>query len=76
MLFANPHPLLDHPEKWLPKYNPDDGLPAKEHIKNFMLAMNLNGDAHEDIVVRFFPYTLKGSVGSWYFSLLAGTITD
>ena len=76
VLFANPHPLPNHTEKWLPKYNLDDGLLAKEHINNFMLSMNLNGVAHEDIIVRLFPYTLKGSIGSWYFSLLVGTIID
>jgi len=26
------HPLPTHPEKWLPKFNPDDGLPTEEHI--------------------------------------------
>ena len=59
VLIANPNPLPDHPEKWLPKYNLDDGLPGEEHINNFMLAMNLNGVSHEDIVVILFPYTLQ-----------------
>ena len=30
-----------YPERWLPKFNPDDGLPAEEHIHNFILAINL-----------------------------------
>ena len=34
VLIANPNPLPNHPKKWLPKYNPDDGLPAKEHISH------------------------------------------
>jgi len=52
VLVANPNALPANPEKWLPKYNPDDGLPAKEHLNNFMLSMNLNGVAHEYFVIR------------------------
>lgn len=70
------HPLPDAPEKWLPKFKPDDGTQAEEHINNFMLSVNLKGVAHEDVVVRLFPYTLQGSAGSWYFSLPSGSITD
>lgn len=76
VLIENPNPLPDHSEKWLPKYNPDDGIPAKENINNFMLAMNMNRVSHEDIVVRLFPYILQGSVESWYFSLPAGSISN
>ena len=50
--------LPNHPQKWLPKFNPDNGLLAKEHINNFMLSVNLNGVTEEDAVVRLFPYTL------------------
>jgi len=64
---ANPNDLLANPEKWLPKYNLDDDLPTEEHLNNFMLVMNLNGVAHEDVVIKLFPYTFEGSVGSWYF---------
>jgi len=35
--------LLSHPKKWLPKFNPDIGILAEEHINNFMLSINLNG---------------------------------
>lgn len=62
------HPLPKHPERWLPKFNPDDGLPAEENLHNYMLATNLNEVDEEDIVVILFPYTLTGSTGSWYFS--------
>jgi len=58
------HPLPAHPEKWLPRFNPNDGLPTKEHINNFMLSINLNGVVEEDVVVHLFPYTFEGSVGS------------
>lgn len=37
------HPLPAHPEKWFPKFNPNDGLPTEEHINNFMLSINING---------------------------------
>ena len=59
------HALPDAPEKWLPKFNPDDGTQAEEHINNFMLLVNLKGVTEEDVVVRLFPYTLQGSAGSW-----------
>jgi hypothetical protein len=65
-----------HPEKWLPKFNPDAGIQADEHINNFMLSVNLKGVTEEDVVVRLFPYTLQGSAGSWYFSLPSGSITS
>ena len=58
------HVLPKNPERWLPKFNPDDGLPTEEHIKNFMLAVNLNVVVEEDCVVILFPFTLKGSAGS------------
>ena len=41
-----------------------------------MLAINLKEVVEEYCVVRLFPYTLIGSVGSWYFSLPARSITS
>lgn len=70
------HPLPDYPEKWLPKFNPDVGTLAEEHINNFMLSVKLKRVIEEDVVVRLFPYTLQGSAGSWYFSLPSGSITS
>ena len=67
--------LPAHPEKWLPKLNPEAGMLAEEHINNFMLSINLNGVINE-YVVRIFPYTLQGAAGSWYFSLPYGSITS
>lgn len=58
------HALPDAPEKWLPKFNPDDGIQEEEHINNFMLSVNLKGVTEQDVVVRLFPYTLQGSTGS------------
>jgi len=68
--------LLARPEKWLPKFNLNNGQLAKEHINNFILSINLNGVTEEDTVVRLFPYTLQGAAGSWYFSLPLGSINN
>ena len=70
------NPLLAHPKKWLLKFNPDAGIQTDEHINNFMLSVNLKRVTKEDVVVRLFPYTLQGSVGSWYFSLPSRSITS
>ena len=70
------HPLPKHAERWLPKFNPYDGLSTKEHLHNYMLTINLNGVVEEYCVVRLFHYTLQGSIGSWYFSLPSGSIID
>jgi len=70
------HPLPKHPQRWLPKFNPNDGLPAEENIHNFMLAINLNGVTEDDCVFRIFPYTFEGFARSWYFSLPTGSITN
>ena len=29
------HRLPKNPEKWLPKFNPDDEIPVEYHIKSF-----------------------------------------
>ena len=65
-----------HPEKWLPKFNPEASMLAEEQINNFMLSINLNGVTNEDVVVQLFPYTLQGTAGSWHFSLPSGSITS
>jgi len=70
------HALPDALEKWLPKFNLDDGMQAEEHINNFMLSVNLKGVIEQDVVFRLFPYTLQGSTGSWYFSLPSRSITS
>ena len=46
------HPLPDYLEKWLPKFNPDAGTLAEEHINNFMLSVNLKGVIEEEVVDR------------------------
>jgi hypothetical protein len=51
------HPLPKHPEKWLPKFDPDSKQITEDHIKKFMLAIRLHNVEHEDVVCRLFPYT-------------------
>ena len=63
-MLAPLHPLPAHPEKWLPKFNPDAGIQVDEHINNFMLSVNLNGVNNKYVVVRLFPYTFQGAAGS------------
>lgn len=41
-----------------------------------MLSINLNAVVEEDAVVRLFPYTLQGSIGSRYVSLPSGSINS
>lgn len=68
--------ILAHPEKWLPKFNPEASMPVKEHIRNFMLFINLSGVTNEDDFIRLFPYTLQGVTRLWYFSLPSRSITS
>ena len=51
------HPLPNHLEKWLPKFDPDSKQIAEDHIKNFMLSIRLCNVEHEDVICRLFPYT-------------------
>ena len=44
------HPLPKHPEKLLPKFNPELREPVEDHVKKFMLAVRLLDVEHEDVV--------------------------
>jgi hypothetical protein len=68
------HPLPKHPEKWLPKFDPDSKQIVEDHIKKFMLAIRLRNVEHEDVVCRLFPYTFEGNASTWYFSQQPHTI--
>jgi hypothetical protein len=70
------HPLPKHPEKWLPKFDPDSKQIAEDHIKKFMLAIRLRNVEHEDVVCRLFPYTFEGNASTWYFSQQPHTIAS
>jgi hypothetical protein len=70
------HPLPKHPEKWLPKFNPESKQIAEDHIKNFLLAIRLHNVKHEDVICRLFPYTFEGNASTWYFSQQHHTIVS
>ena len=73
---GNQHPLPKHPEKLLPKFNPEQKELEEDHVKKFMLAVRLLHIEHEDVVCRLFPYTFEGKASTWYFSLTVGSITS
>jgi hypothetical protein len=58
------HPLPKHPEKLLPKFDPDNDITPKDHIKQFMLSLRLLDVQHEDVVCRLFPYTFVGQAST------------
>jgi hypothetical protein len=70
------HPLPKHPEKWLPKFDPDSKQIVEDHIKKFMLAIRLRSVEHEDVVCRIFPYTFEGNASTWYFAQQPHTIVS
>ena len=51
------NPLPKHPEKLLPKFDPDKDILPEYHIKQFMLTLNLMKVQHEDVVCRLFFFT-------------------
>ena len=55
VLLGIQHPLPKHPEKLLPKFDPNNDVTLKDHIKQFMLSLRLMDVQHEDVVCRLFP---------------------
>jgi hypothetical protein len=51
------NPLPKHREKFLPRFDPNKDIFPKDHIKQFMLALNLMNVQHEDVVCMFFYFT-------------------
>jgi len=49
------HPLPKHPKKLIPKFDPDNDVLPKDHIKQFMLSLRLMNVEHEDVVCRLSP---------------------
>jgi hypothetical protein len=68
--------LPKKPQKFLPKYDPDDDISPEHHIKQFMDALKLMNVEHEDVVYRLFPHTLQGKATKWFFNLAPGSITS
>ena len=73
-ILGDQHRLPKIPDKWLPKYNPDEKIHVEDHIKTFIQAIRLRKVIHEYVVYRLFPYTFEGKYSTWYFSLEVGSI--
>ena len=73
-VLGDQHKFPKNPEKWLPKFNPDDKIPTEYHIKYFMQAVILRNVIHEDMVCKLFPYRFEGKASTWYFSLESSSI--
>ena len=70
------NPLPKNPEKLLPKFDRDDDILPKNHIKKFMIALNMINVQHEDVACRLFCFTLQGKASSWFFNLPSGSSTS
>ncbi|CAF1514586.1 unnamed protein product [Adineta steineri] len=70
------HPLPKHPEKLLPKFDPDNDITPKDHIKQFMFSLRLLDVQHEDVVCRLFPYTFVAQASTWFFRIAPGSIAS
>ena len=70
------HPLPKHPERLLAKFDPDDDVLLEDHVKKFMIALNLMNVEYEDVVYILFPHTLKGKALTWFFNLALRSITS
>ena len=70
------HLLPKHPEKLLPKFDPDNDITPEDHIKQFMISLRLFDLQHEDVVYRLFPYPFVGQASTWFFNLALGSIAS
>ena len=52
------NPLPRHREKIFSKFDPNNDVLPEDHIKQFMLTLNLMNVQHEDVVCRLFYFTL------------------
>jgi hypothetical protein len=69
------HEFPKHPERLLPKFDPDKACSPEDHVKNLFLATRLLDVCYEDVVCRLFPYTFENKASTWYFNLPVGSIT-
>ena len=76
LIIGQLHKLPKNPEKWLPRFNPDDRIPAEDHIKSYTQAIRLRNVIHEDVVCRLFPYSFEGQASTWYFYLEVASINS
>jgi hypothetical protein len=62
--------------KYLPRYNGEGEITAKEHLVSFYsFADNFNID-HSDVWMRLFVQSLDGQVRKWFRSLPPASIID
>ena len=70
------HPFPKKPQKFFPKYDPNDDVLPEYHIKQLMNDLKLMNVEHEDVVCRLFPITLEGKATKWFFNLTPRSITS
>ena len=70
------HPLPKHPKKLLPKFDSDNDVLPKEHIKQCMLSLRLMNVEYDDDVCRLFMYTFVGKASTWFFNLSQRSIAS
>jgi hypothetical protein len=70
------HPLLKHPKKLLPKFDPNNGVLLEDHIKQFMLSQRLMNVEHENVSCSLFASFLIGKASTWFVSLAKRSITS
>ena len=63
------HNLPKHPDKLLPKFDPDDKGLSKNHVDKSILVVPAMNVQNEDVVCQLFPLNFEGKVVVWYFSL-------
>lgn len=62
--------------KNLPKFYLDKDILPEDHIKKFMIYLNLMNIQHEDVACRLFCFIFQGKESSWFFSLFLRSITS
>lgn len=73
---SSQHPLPKHPEKLLPRFDPDNDVTPEDYIKQFMISLRLMDVKHEDVVCTLFPYTFVGRASTWFCNLAVGSIAS
>lgn len=70
------YPLPKHTKNLLPKFDPDNDVTPKDHIKIFILSLRIMDVEHKYAVFRLFPYIFVDKASTWFFSLTVGSITS
>jgi hypothetical protein len=70
------HDMPKHPEKFLPKLDPERKYSSKDHDKNFLSNIRLQNVQHEDVVCQLFSHTFENKATTWFFSLDEASITS